>query len=71
MSRRTAASIERGPEHIPQEDPDAPGTCIRCHRPLAAPNDRHTDQLPTVDPAITEAEARRYGEREDDDDGPL
>jgi hypothetical protein len=62
MSRRTAATIPRGRPHIPHEDPEAPGTCSTCHRPTGLPNDMHVDQLPDVDPAIAEAEARRYGE---------
>lgn len=64
MSHRTAATIQRGQPHVPREDPDVPGTCIHCHRTLGLPNDRHVDQLPTVDPDITAAEHRRIGDHD-------
>jgi len=50
---------------VPVEDPQAPGCCATCRLPLGKiRNDRHVDQLPAVDPAITAAEARRLGEHD-------
>jgi hypothetical protein len=59
-------TVGRARQHLPQEDPDAPGTCATCHLPLGTTSDRHLDQLPAVDPAITAHEARRLGEHEED-----
>lgn len=54
-----------GPVHVPVEDPDAPGCCLTCHRPMDASTDRHItpDQLPASPDRA--AELRRTGERED------
>lgn len=62
MSRRSAASIERGKPHPYVEDPETPGCCQRCRRIEA--NDMHVDGYPTVDPAVSEAERQRLGERD-------
>jgi hypothetical protein len=64
VSRRTAATIRRPRPHLYEEDTHNPGTCARCH--LLRPNDVHLDQLPPTDPAVTEAEARRLGEHQED-----
>jgi hypothetical protein len=64
VSRRTAATIQRGRKHVPEEDPDAPGCCVHCRRPLAAKSDMHIDEYPTTDPAVAAAEARRLGEHD-------
>lgn len=56
----------RGTVHIPHEDPDAPGCCIHCRRPLDAKTDRHVADvadLPAPDPDSAAAERRRIGER--------
>jgi len=52
----------RGRPHLPQEDPDAPGCCRICHRPMTAASDRHVDQLPPTSPDVTAEERRRYAE---------
>lgn len=52
----------RGAKHLAVDDPANPGCCLICHRPTGTPNDRHIDQLPTTDPAVTAEEARRLGE---------
>ena len=66
MTRRTnpVPKARHGHIHVAHEDPDAPGCCITCHRPMTATNDRHVDQLPAVDPDITAAERRRLGEHD-------
>jgi hypothetical protein len=58
----------RGAKHLAVDDPANPGCCLICHRPTGTPNDRHIDQLPTTDPAVTAAEARRLGERDPEGD---
>jgi len=63
VSRRTAATIERGRRHEPIEDPSTPGTCLTCRRPLGNKNDMHGP----ADPAIAAEEARRLGERNTDE----
>ena len=63
MSRRSA-SLARGLPHIPHEDPDAPGCCVHCGRPVALANDMHIDEYPPVDPAVRTEEARRLGEHD-------
>ena len=63
--RRGTAAHRRAQPHVPVEDPQAPGCCATCRLPLGKiRNDRHVDQLPAVDPAITAAEARRLGEHD-------
>jgi hypothetical protein len=64
VNRQAKAKHRHGPIHIAQEDPEAPGCCVTCRRPMSAANDRHVDQLPEVDPDITAAEARRLGEHD-------
>lgn len=64
MSHRTVATIKRPGPHLFVNDPDAPGTCLRCH--LLRKNESHVDHLPDTDPAVTALEARRTGDR----DGP-
>lgn len=43
MARRTVATIRRGEPHKPVEDPDAPGCCVRCKRPMDMANDMHVE----------------------------
>jgi hypothetical protein len=64
VSRRGHAADRRVRAHVPIEDPQAPGCCSICGVPTAAKNKRHLDELPAVDPDITAAEARRYGEHD-------
>lgn len=59
--RRGRQPTPRGAPHLPIEDPDAPGCCRTCHRPMVAKTDRHLDQLPATDPAVAAEEQRRYG----------
>ena len=59
--RRGTAAHRRAQPHVPVEGD--PGCCAVCNLPLGKTrNDRHVDQLPAVDPAITAAERRRLGE---------
>lgn len=61
---RTGRPPQRGQVHPPVVDPDTPGVCLTCRRPLDATNDRHGTPPPVPD-EITQAEARRLGERKD------
>lgn len=61
---RRLATLRRGKPHPSREDPDNPGCCLDCKRPLSARSDMHIDEYPPVDPAVTEAERARLGERD-------
>jgi hypothetical protein len=63
MNAPLVTPSSRGRPHAPVPDRETPGTCATCHRPLKPPNDMH--QLPPVDPAAAELDARRLGERRD------
>lgn len=63
MNAPVVTPQSRGRVHAPVPDRDNPGTCLTCHRPLKPRNDMH--QLPDVDPAAAELDARRLGERSD------
>jgi hypothetical protein len=63
MSRRTAATIRRPEPHLYRQDPDAPGTCVRCH--LIKANDVHVDQLPD-NPDAAAHDRAVLGEKDED-----
>jgi hypothetical protein len=58
-----------GRVHVPAEDPNVPGCCITCHRPLDATTDRHVAaaDLPTPDPETRALTARITGDRDRED----
>lgn len=60
MSRRGTAVHRRVHPHLPVEGD--PGCCAVCGLPTDVKNELH--KLPPVDPAVTEAEHRRTGEKD-------
>ncbi|MET7395594.1 hypothetical protein ABZS66_19100 [Dactylosporangium sp. NPDC005572] len=66
---RSAAVTRRTRPHVPVESVDVPGCCTVCNLPIGRkpyPSELHVDQLPAVDPDITDAERRRLGEHQED-----
>lgn len=60
--------------HVAREDPDAPGCCVTCRRPLwtsrngkqvAAPNPNHVDHPADIPPAARGPQDWAAGDRED------
>jgi len=62
VSRRGSAVHRRVHPHLPVEGD--PGCCAICGLPLGVKNQLHLDQLPPVDPDVTDAERRRTGDKD-------
>lgn len=65
MSKPSVAELRYG-RHKPVPDEEAPGCCTRCPIRIDVPNPVHEPTAPT-DPDVRQAEARRLGEREDNE----
>jgi hypothetical protein len=49
--------------HVPHEDPDAPGCCITCRRPVDAATDRHVPDVSHLPAAPVDSRQLAAGER--------
>jgi hypothetical protein len=66
MPARTSSTRQgRGRVHVAREDPHAPGCCATCHRPMAAPNDRHVTDPADLPTAPRGPQDLAAGDRED------